>query len=616
MFSEKKQTGFTLLELSITLALSTMAVISVIKIQEAQSRRDNARLVAKSYEELNNAAGSYLTNYYDQLIAKVKLDTKNVKCGILPYQVGGSAGAFTIPTGTNCNISLTSNGNTVEIGNFLQPTPAEFVKLGFLNQSFNGATLPLPTYVSTGTPGMVSVNYANQTAPESFGVLISFYCIGKPQKVAGVACAAGDRLDLSSLVFNLQPYQLVTGGEGSEMLYRVLEAAGSSRAYLSDTQFGGKLRANNGAINPEIDNPLLLSGTSTGAPYILAMSNGYGSAGYDAYLRRDGSTPLTGDWDVGNKGISNISSLTANSGSFAGVTSSTLNSLYASITSLFVPGDLNVDGITKAAKFRLKNEAELGAACTPGNETLVRASGSSSGYSTGLRMLVCDPDTNKWVRAQADYKADIDEIRTAVIKLGGDISAVSAATSSINGRLAKVEDEYMTWDIIKVSWDAAEKLNDTTWQAKSYVWKKTPFQCVNFNSNPDGSGSLPLWAGGDDVRWKQYASDIQKGFAGSSYTPPIFIGLEDTANEPIVYDVNCDTEGGNYWYVAVSAKLSNMANGNRCRDGMTSSIDAPGVFTYTPITDNCVGRNFVKATPSFNKQKMSARFIAFTKKPG
>ena len=82
----KNQKGFTLLELGITTSLIALGVVAAIQMQLAKSRQDTAKAAAQSYELVNNAVGSYLTNFYDQILAKAITDPG---CQNFPFTVGG-----------------------------------------------------------------------------------------------------------------------------------------------------------------------------------------------------------------------------------------------------------------------------------------------------------------------------------------------------------------------------------------------------------------------------------------------------------------------------------------------------------------------------------------------
>ena len=685
-FSSQK--GFTLLEVSIATAIAALGIMATLQMRAAQSQIDAARSVAQVYERLNNAAGSYMTIFYSDIINKARISPA---CGTPAYQIRTENNIDAVNHGSDCKIELEVNKQKHTINNYLQPTPSELAKLGLLTATDGRYEdqLPLPSFALAGgsaSTSMVAYNTSldpgfgpsNSQARNGMAILIQLMCIGAnppvTSPVLSLNTCSTNKYDLRSLVFNIQPYTNI--GDGNTLLYRVMEAAGGGRTYLSDTRFDGELRADGGVST--LDNPIKIQNTNTGSPFILAIRNGYGSAGLDVFVRRDGSKTLTSDWGVGDFSITGINTLSANNvaanyvgtndiltnsatvtgalsagsvvgnsvrgvtgvfGNFLGELRAALNATTAyfsgNVTAdgeLTVAGatklnsGLSVEGGTKVADFLLKNEAKLGDACNPKDQTLVRASNSSAGFNdTGLRMLVCDPATSKWTRAQADYAPQIAEINTAILNLGGQIgginSSISGINSSISGiggindtltdyrkRLAKVEDEYMTWDFINVTWTPVNVKGETT----SKVWRRTPFICANIGGNVDGSGvGLPDWDQDPNIRFKKHASLIQKGKLGSSYTPPIFIGFDNTPEEDVVYDINCEND---YWHVGISTKASNKKGGNICRDGLirpTVQVIVNGTLDWAPCKDQPFNLN----TPSYNKQTMAARFITFTRKP-
>ncbi len=725
-FSSQK--GFTLLEVSIATAIAALGIMATLQMRAAQTQIDAARSVAQVYERLNSAIGNYMTIYYKDIINKARVSPD---CGKSAYQIPTDGILDNVNHGSNCKIEFTVNGETHSIDNFLQPKPKDLAKLGLLTASDAEyeTKLPLPSFALAGGTAPTRMVAHNISLDASFGppekparngmaFLISLQCI---ENGVNNVCSI---FEMRSLVYNIQPYSNID--DNATLLYRVVGAAGGGRTYLSDTRFNGKLRADGGVS--ELPNPIKMRNTTDGPPYILAMRNGYSVDDKNQFLRKDGSTPLTADWNVGGQSITGINNLAAGSAtvagelragkgvfgdfmgtlraalnattayfsgnvttdgaltvagatnlnnnlSVAGATNLNNNLSVAGATNLNnnlsvdgatnLNGNLSVTGGTKVADFKLKNEAKLGDACNPQDQTLVRASESSAGFNdTALRMLVCDPVTSRWTRAQADYAPQIAEINSAILSLGGQISGINTSINGINTginsinsgisgindavsdfkkRLVKVEDEYMTWDIINVNWDAAKAVTtqtgtviqrvlepsptnanvpryvskevpvyETKLTAKSYVWKRTPFACKPFNVDANGNNTgLPQWDTQNDVRWKKWASEVQKSSPGSSYTPPVFIGFDNTPDEEVVYDVNCEN---GYWYVGISTKATNKANGNICRDGLVSPNSFPPMGTYTPATTNCTGKNFNASTPSFNLQTMSARFIAFTKK--
>ena len=784
------QKGFTLLELSFTTVLLTMGIVAMIQLQGYQAQLEVARSVAQIYQRINNAAGGYLVNYYD-VLKDLPADCSNT----------GLRGATVVnaPAGpplAGCNRAL----GQVNVANALQPTLDELRQLGLLNGAdgaqFNNV-LPLPTFGgSQGNPFQM-LDADGKIAAPAFGVLI--------QKVQ----VAGSQ-DLRSLVYNRQPFNLEgTSRAGGILLDEMLLAAGGD-AYLSDNQpaSAGQLRAQAGAAEPTMPNPLQVAGPNgvvLGAPFVFAMRNGYGSAGFDRYVRRDGSTPLTGNWNVGGKDITGVNTLQGQSGNFANslavgannqvvkinggnitadgnlsakdgtfkgnvsgvdgkftgnvsgqngtfsgavagntVTANTVTgqdggvfgnfteqvSAALKATSAYISGALTVagdalfkgnlnvdkDGLfkgaltangvltangaltangrtelkgdsTNVANLRLQNEANLDAPCNPDLETLRKAIAPANEPS--LKLLVCDPISKVWVRAQTDYagaigginqtigginqtigginsligttslvdlprrvqnlentvnneKTGISALNSGLLDLNniikgvnnkpGLVSTVETMNTALNGNgtannpglISDVSTlKKARWDIVNIAWRPADKNSDGTWTAKTGVWKKTPWRCNNLGDLNQYQSSITT-GGFDGVKWLQYASQNVPNLPDASTTPPIFLGLDDAPGEQIVYDINCGTPdqtgdySGSYWYVGISAKASNQANGNQCRSGLGSILTGPlsPMKTYDGgAYENKQCKNFNVYAPSFNPALMSARFIAFSRAP-
>lgn len=685
----KIQKGFTLLEMSIVTALMAVGILATIQMNAAQSQREAAKSVAEGYERLSNAAGSYMSMYYKTIIN----NKDKAACGILPYSVGGiPAPAITSPGFCKINLQNPISNKTFEVQNFLQPTPLELATLGFLPQpaSDKNSSLPFSTYLKSTTDTTLHTFRADGgTADNGFSILIQLICIGDTtvkDPVTSANVCQSSPVDLRSLVFNKQPYSI--GGDQSTVLYQVLESSGG-KGYLSDLRLGGELHAKKGSVDGELKNPLRLSGNGgvTGAPYVLAFRNGYASSGNDLYVRADGSVKLTSAWNVGGQSILGIDNLSAASGTFSGEISaasgtfsgnvSAVNGGFsgnvnaASVTTgsvlatggvtggfgvfgnvtdgvgsalraatafiqnaLSVGGSLtvagvtnlnggaNLSGVTKVSQLRLDSEAVLGSACNPANETLRRA---ASNTTNNLRLLVCDPGTNTWRSPQRDYQSEITNITTTV-------QTQSEAIAALQGGVAKLQDEYMNWDIININWSKAVLVNASTspptWRASSYVWKRTPWLCNELAGGQNGG--LTPWSSQDangrdaQIRWEKNASEFQKNTPGAVYTPPIFVGFDDVVNDNIVYDINCEIynrDGRKYWWVGVSAKRANERNGNKCRSGLGSQLDSSNatMSTYNirdPFPDSSLSncQNFNILAPNFAPESLAARFISFTKK--
>ncbi|WP_396432687.1 prepilin-type N-terminal cleavage/methylation domain-containing protein [Limnohabitans sp.] len=305
MKNTQHQSGFTLLELSITVVIGGMMILAMIQMQTYQAQLEKARAVAQTYQRLNQAAGTYMVNHYPKILAV------SDACSAMP--VVGATSGLAIPTlpndcGGNIRITGAIGAQEVAVANLRQPTLQELRAAGYLDANAAGAnnTLPLPTFfTSAGNPNQMVHRVNNVLTPINPGFAV---LINKPDQ---------NSRDLRSLVFNLQPFNLGNNNFGGEsLLNQVLLAAGSD-GFLSGGDATGNLRPQDGgAVNAPIPNPLRIA-ANAGAPNVFAMRNGYGSSGWDQYVRRDGQTPLTGNWNVSGDSdtlfnITNIGNVGAN----------------------------------------------------------------------------------------------------------------------------------------------------------------------------------------------------------------------------------------------------------------------------------------------------------------
>jgi len=304
-FSSQK--GFTLLEVSIATAIAALGIMATLQMRAAQTQIDAARSVAQVYERLNNAAGSYMTLYYEDILKKAKASEA---CGTTAYQIPTDGYLNAVNHGSDCKIELTANGKNYTVNNFLQPKLSELVKLGLLTASDGRYEdqLPLPSFALAGGSASTSMVAYNTSTDPTFGPAYSQARNGMAILISMACLKDCSTYEIRSLVYNIQPYSNI--GDNANLLYRVTGAAGGGRTYLSDTRFGGILKADGGVS--EWPNPIKMRNTTDGPPYILAMRNGYSSEGLDQFVRKDGSTPLTGDWGVGGQSITGINTVGAN----------------------------------------------------------------------------------------------------------------------------------------------------------------------------------------------------------------------------------------------------------------------------------------------------------------
>lgn len=329
----KTQKGFTLLEVSIAVALTALGVLAALQLRTAQSQIDAARGVAQVYEKINNAAGSYMTLFYKQLIDEAR---NAPECAFPYYRVGGSSNIPFLPGRKTCSRVLKinegkPNQKNVTVENFLQPTPENLREMGLLSEVRNNF-LPLITHAIDNNVALTT--YARNdgvagVARNGFAILIEPICIGSNVVINSTDesnnCGLSSQsrtVDLRSLVYNLQPYLVNSPKEA--ILYQVTEAAGVGNTYVSDTRTG-KFLGVGGVEDLSLKNPLVYNSNSVGAPFVLAMRNGYSSAGKDVFVRKDGTTPLTGEWFVDNNSITGVKTLGANTVSAATVLGSTIS---------------------------------------------------------------------------------------------------------------------------------------------------------------------------------------------------------------------------------------------------------------------------------------------------
>ena len=306
------QKGFTLLELSMTTVITTMIIIGTIQMQTHQATLEAARSIGDMYRHVGKAAESYMANYYGR-IRGLPDACSNV----------GWAGSTVLnrpagPPTVGCGIMIqapTGQPRAVVIANGLQPTLDELEQLGLMVRAGGvaiGSQLPMPTFAGLNRNPLQITDAAGNAAPAQYAVLI------RRMPLAGGGLAA----DLSSLVFNLQPYNLTNTSRSSDVLLDQIVMAAGGDAFLSDDRpgTGGQLRGQNGADAAGLPNPLQvnLNGVVQGAPFVLAMRGGFGSSGFDQFVRRDGTQTLTDAWNVGGQDITGIGNLGAVNGNFTG----------------------------------------------------------------------------------------------------------------------------------------------------------------------------------------------------------------------------------------------------------------------------------------------------------
>ena len=300
----------------------------------------NASLQAQTAAsaQINTAVGVYMTLYYMTLadIATIPGD-----CEQLPYRSGAgpasSSGSSGPPPACSAELGYKKtnpDGSTqvvkYTVPNVLQPTLADLKALNLLDSSVaERPIVPVSTSVTTGPK-----TNASSPAPmeNRYGIVIT-----RTTLPSGVS--------LNSLVFNVQPYQL--SREDYSQLVRLsngqaggsgLPDAGSTQSSLNPDYLLAEANKAWTYANP-VRQTINVSGSGPrdiGVPGIVAWRNGFDASVALQLMRRDGSTPPTGDWDFAGYNITHIHKLSAQSLATSG--------------NLDVGGDLTVKGTLNVLK--------------------------------------------------------------------------------------------------------------------------------------------------------------------------------------------------------------------------------------------------------------------------
>ena len=233
--SKQSQKGFSLLEISLVIALGAMVSIGYLYHQTQDSQFSNAKVQAGYYLTVNDAVGKYMLTYYDDL------KTIPPNCAQVRLTAGGVPSA--ISSSINCKFTTGAASGVASPANALQPTVADLKKLTMLDSSFQDGFLwttlntvngPKPTGTCT-TDCLTGTN----TEPTRFVNRIQLWCSGSLLTGdAAATCAAG--VQLKSLTFNSQPFEPTTAGSffklsRHEMLSTAINVMGSSGYMSSET---------------------------------------------------------------------------------------------------------------------------------------------------------------------------------------------------------------------------------------------------------------------------------------------------------------------------------------------------------------------------------------------
>lgn len=193
-----KQSGFSLLEISLAIGLAAMVSIGYLYNQAQDNQVNNAKVQAGYFLTVNDAVGKYMLTFYDDLKV-IPPDCSQVK-----LTAGGVPSAIT-STCTFISGSASSASKTPE--NALQPTVDDLKRLGMIDSSFQDRFM-WPTLNTVNSPKSTCApkdcNTGTNIAPIRFVNRIQLVCDNIVQTGAIASCNSA--LQLKSLTFNSQPF--------------------------------------------------------------------------------------------------------------------------------------------------------------------------------------------------------------------------------------------------------------------------------------------------------------------------------------------------------------------------------------------------------------------------
>lgn len=223
-----KQSGFSLLEISLVIALGTMVSIGFLYNQSQDNQISNAKVQAGYYLTVNDAVGKYMLTYFDDL----KVIPPN--CAQVRLTAGGVPSA--IASTTNCKFTTGAASGVKSPTNALQPTVAELKTLTMLDSSFRDGFLwtTLNTVNGPKAAGTCTTDCTTgtNTEPTRFVNRIQLWCNGS-LLTGSAAATCATTMQLKSLTFNSQPFAPTDLGSffklsRNEMLSTAINVMGSN----------------------------------------------------------------------------------------------------------------------------------------------------------------------------------------------------------------------------------------------------------------------------------------------------------------------------------------------------------------------------------------------------
>jgi type II secretory pathway pseudopilin PulG len=351
-----RQAGFTLLELTVSVAMVTGLAIMVMSINMTSLESMRSVFVAQQYRMLSQAVAIFMGRHHAALVALP------ADCAVVQLH------ADRTPTAVSMNCQLYDSGG-IRVANGLQPTVSELLALNLLETSFSSkALLPSRRIMRDVTGGF---------AADTLAVQITKQCGSTAN------CNSGYRLQ--GLVFNQQPYDferstfrgftvrenlqeafLAMGGGAAVALAAAHTDVADLVGYKSLFKTTNPLRSNDG-----------------GVPGVLAMRSDFNSLTGVTSSDSLGLYASGGQmWDFSGQSLRGLSSFAASS----------IGAQQISANQLTISGNSDLQQLKSQALSTEKIKlplASLGQACTPQDQSLAVASDGTG------RLLIC-PNTGIW----------------------------------------------------------------------------------------------------------------------------------------------------------------------------------------------------------------------------
>lgn len=316
--SATRQSGFSLIEVSMALVLLGAMSLGALQVQQFQQTVEGGRQAGLRLAELRDGVARYVRDHSADLL-KVQAAPQST-CANVALSVAPSAGT---PPPRDCELKATAGGKPLAV-NALQPSLQELQDLGYITFS---DTLPFPhgnTIVDGRTGEIARARWA-----------VSVKCKAKCLPVDGQRPAA----TFEVMLYNTQPFFAQADlpfGYGAQ-LKAALQALGPD-AMVSlpgeSPRVAAQLRGK-GAL--PVDNPLRGDSADTGVPGVLAsfrlihldggattaglacgVPTGATGPGASGSACRDGSATPTDRWDFDGHDLVGVGHLAAAKAKIAG----------------------------------------------------------------------------------------------------------------------------------------------------------------------------------------------------------------------------------------------------------------------------------------------------------